>query len=256
MVITRRRQFDERHDAGLVRDRAHQPAPGGRHRRRCKPACRAARTRTPPGLRGRARQEPGMAAGERLKLGLLIRRDHIVILSQRPAFPDPLIQIQDPARPGGEVGVPGEDPRPVPPRLDRVFGASGAPSTTTRYLPALPRQPGRPAPPNSTATAAPPAPPAARRPSPSPGRPPQPETLAAAQPAYGRQARPVPAPREPSYATSTATPNVHSQPPRDHRVPLAVSRQQDDLRPHHLAMRRGIRPGAFAPAPHGQRPPT
>jgi hypothetical protein len=61
-----------------------------------------------------------MAAGEGLELGLLVRGDHVVVGAERDAVEDARVQVENPSCFRTEVGVAGEDPRPVAPRLDRV----------------------------------------------------------------------------------------------------------------------------------------
>ena len=113
-------QVAERHDPGLVGDRADQPGPvdvvGAHVGEGAAPLVLELHPPTPPGPGG----ERGMAAAQRLQLGLLVGGDHVVVIAERHTAPDAGVQVQHPGRLGGEVGVPGEDPRPVPPRLDRV----------------------------------------------------------------------------------------------------------------------------------------
>jgi hypothetical protein len=51
-----------------------------------------------------------MASAQRLKLGLLVRRDHIVGRSERDALDDAGIEVKDPGCLLGKVRVPREDP--------------------------------------------------------------------------------------------------------------------------------------------------
>jgi MFS family permease len=70
---------------------------------------------------------PGrMAAAARLDLGLLIRREHILVVTQQLALEDALVQVQNTAGLGGEVWGTREDPRVVPPRLDGILGQPAA----------------------------------------------------------------------------------------------------------------------------------
>src|SRR5260370_20280202 len=69
---------------------------------------------------GRARRAGRRGADLGLGGGLLIRADHVVVLAGGLAVPDPGIQVEDPAGVGGEGVVAGKNPRPQPPRLDRV----------------------------------------------------------------------------------------------------------------------------------------
>jgi hypothetical protein len=73
-----------------------------------------------------------MAAGQRLELGFLVRADHEVVLAERLAVPAAGVEVQHPGGLGGEVRVPGEDPRPVTPRLDGV-GPQPAPHCRGRH---------------------------------------------------------------------------------------------------------------------------
>ncbi len=54
--------------------------------------------------------------------GLLVGADHIGVRLQLLALEDPVVQVQDHSGLGGKVGVAGEDPGAVLPRLDRVLG--------------------------------------------------------------------------------------------------------------------------------------
>ena len=62
----------------------------------------------------RARTEIGMASLQRLELGLLVGRDHIVVRAERDACKDPGVEVEDARRLGGER-VTGKDPRPIAP---------------------------------------------------------------------------------------------------------------------------------------------
>jgi hypothetical protein len=70
----------------------------------------------------RLRRQGGMAAMTGLNAGFLISAEHTVLWEERLAFPDPFVQIQDPSGLLLEVRVPGKDPTPVAPRLDRILG--------------------------------------------------------------------------------------------------------------------------------------
>ena len=63
-----------------------------------------------------------MAAGTSLDRGFLVRGEHVVVFAKGLAFPLPRVEVEHPACFSLEIGVPGEDPRPVPPRLDGVVG--------------------------------------------------------------------------------------------------------------------------------------
>ena len=62
-----------------------------------------------------------MSAATRLDTGLLIRRDHELVVLQRLAVPTTLIQIQDAARLEGKIRVAREDPGAMLPGTDGVF---------------------------------------------------------------------------------------------------------------------------------------
>ncbi len=69
----------------------------------------------------RGRWKVRVAAAQRLQLRLLIGADDVLVLTERLALPQPVVQVQDPAGLDGEVRIAGEDPRPVLPRLDRIL---------------------------------------------------------------------------------------------------------------------------------------
>lgn len=75
-----------------------------------------------PPFAARGRPEVGMAARQGLQLRLLISADHIVVVGEVLAVPDPLVEVENSAGLGRELRVSREDPRPVAPRLDRVLG--------------------------------------------------------------------------------------------------------------------------------------
>jgi hypothetical protein len=58
----------------------------------------------------RTRWAPRMATAQRLKLGLLVRRDHVVLRSERDALDDASVEVKDPGCLLGEVRVAREDP--------------------------------------------------------------------------------------------------------------------------------------------------
>jgi hypothetical protein len=62
-----------------------------------------------------------MAAAAGLDGGLLVGTDDILAWFQLLALEDPVVQVQDHPGLGGEVGIAGEDPGAVLPRLDRVL---------------------------------------------------------------------------------------------------------------------------------------
>src|SRR5204862_2282909 len=62
----------------------------------------------------------GVAATPGLDGGLLIAGDDVVVGAEEFALPRSGVEVQDPPGLDGEVGIPGEDPRPVPPGSDRV----------------------------------------------------------------------------------------------------------------------------------------
>jgi len=65
-------------------------------------------------------RERGVATTERLQLGLLIGRDHVLVRAQALAFEAPLVEVEHPRRLGGEVGVAHEQPGALLPGPDRV----------------------------------------------------------------------------------------------------------------------------------------
>ena len=68
----------------------------------------------------------GVDAGAGLDGGLGVDGDDAVAWPQRLALPEPLAEVEDDGHLGGEVWVAGEDPRLVPPELDRVLGEDPA----------------------------------------------------------------------------------------------------------------------------------
>src|SRR3954453_1615619 len=74
-----------------------------------------------PDAPGRRWQVP-VAPGQRLQLGLLIGAEHVLVLTQGLAGPDPGVEVEHPGSLDGEARIAGEDPRVVPPRADRVGG--------------------------------------------------------------------------------------------------------------------------------------
>jgi hypothetical protein len=62
-----------------------------------------------------------MPAAACLNAGLLVGRDHKLIILQRFAAPKALLEIQDAARFKGKVRVAREDPSSMLPRTDGVF---------------------------------------------------------------------------------------------------------------------------------------
>jgi hypothetical protein len=81
----------------------------------------------PAGWQGR------VAAAARLDGGLLIRRDDVLARAQPLALEHPGVQVQHPGGLGGEVGVAGEDPGAMLPRLDGILGKP-APHRRGRHL--------------------------------------------------------------------------------------------------------------------------
>ncbi len=61
-----------------------------------------------------------VAPSQGLELGLLIGADHVLVLAERAALPLAGVQVQHSGGLDLELGVAGEDPGPVLPRLDRV----------------------------------------------------------------------------------------------------------------------------------------
>jgi hypothetical protein len=61
------------------------------------------------------------ATSQRLELRLLIGANHVLVVAQRLAVPQPVVQVQHPTGLDREVRVTREDPRPVLPRLDHVL---------------------------------------------------------------------------------------------------------------------------------------
>ena len=74
----------------------------------------------------RARRERQVDAHAGLDAGLLIGAEHVVVLTERLAFPFPLVKVEDPAGLDGEVRVAGEDPRPVLPGLEVLISEPAA----------------------------------------------------------------------------------------------------------------------------------
>lgn len=72
-------------------------------------------------LDGRLGAQRGVLARPGLDRGLLVAADDVVAGMQQLAFPPPGVQVEDPAGLDGEVGVAGEDPRALLPRLDRIL---------------------------------------------------------------------------------------------------------------------------------------
>ena len=70
---------------------------------------------------GRCGGQGRMAARARLNAGLFIGADDPFVVGQRSAFPKALVEIEDAASLGGEIGITGEDPAPVVPGLDGVL---------------------------------------------------------------------------------------------------------------------------------------
>jgi len=66
--------------------------------------------------------QDGMAALTRLDAGFFIGADDPLVVGQRSALPEALVEIEDAASLGSEVRITGEDPAPVVPRLDGVLG--------------------------------------------------------------------------------------------------------------------------------------
>ncbi len=110
----------ERDDAGGVLAAAEHLGPvhvvGGQVRQRPAPFILVLDTHQPCS----PRRQGGVAAAACLDGGLLIGADHELALGQRPVLKDAGIQVQHHGRLGGEVGVTGEDPRPVEPGADGV----------------------------------------------------------------------------------------------------------------------------------------
>ncbi len=63
--------------------------------------------------------EVGMATSERLELGLLVGRDHVVVCAKCFAVEDPLVEVEEQRGLLGEVRVAREAPRAITPGLDR-----------------------------------------------------------------------------------------------------------------------------------------
>jgi len=63
----------------------------------------------------------GMLTGSCLDTGLLVSRDHELIVLQRPAIPAALVEVQNAASFKRKVRVAREDPSSMLPRTDRVF---------------------------------------------------------------------------------------------------------------------------------------
>jgi len=62
-----------------------------------------------------------MAPHARLNAGLLVRREHKLIVGQRLSFPHPFVQVKNPPSLNGEARVAREDPAPMLPGANRVF---------------------------------------------------------------------------------------------------------------------------------------
>src|SRR5829696_1759548 len=75
-----------------------------------------------PGAPGGPGRGPGVDASPGLDARLLVGREHVLIRSQAAAPPATGVQVEDGPGPGGEVGVPGEDPAAVAPGPDGVLG--------------------------------------------------------------------------------------------------------------------------------------
>src|SRR6266540_3547577 len=71
----------------------------------------------PPGLVGQTRVPPQACLDARL----LVRRQHKLVLTERPALPEPGVQVEDPAGLLGKVRIPREEPTPMLPRANGVF---------------------------------------------------------------------------------------------------------------------------------------
>src|SRR6266540_5626580 len=71
----------------------------------------------PPGLGGQTRVPPQACLDARL----LVRRQHKLVLTERPALPEPGVQVEDPAGLLGKVRIPREEPTPMLPRANGVF---------------------------------------------------------------------------------------------------------------------------------------
>jgi len=69
----------------------------------------------------RLRGQGGMATRPRLDAGFLIGRQDEVIGGERPALPDPLIEVEDAPGFPSKVGIARKDPTPVLPGANRVF---------------------------------------------------------------------------------------------------------------------------------------
>lgn len=70
----------------------------------------------------RPRWQSGVDATASLDACFLVRRDHEVPGCQRAALPDALVQVQNPSRPFLKGRVARENPAPVTPRANGVFG--------------------------------------------------------------------------------------------------------------------------------------
>lgn len=185
-----------------------------------------------------------MAAAQRLELGLLVRGDHIVVRTEANPAPHAGVEVQDPGRLGCEVGVAGEDPRPVTPRLDGVgvqpaahrrrrdrrnqplpyclAGELGRAPPRQRHLALLGRLARQCLDPGHNFGAEPTGP---TRPGP------------VGQPGEPLLAEPFPPPR--------GHVDAHADARRDIHVLQAIGGQQHDPGPHHRRMRRQTRPRPF-----------
>ena len=92
--------------------------PGGQIRQRSSPLVSVFDS---GGLAGAGRVG-GVETDPGLDGGLLVGGDDVVVVSQRLSLPGAVIQVEDPAGFGLEVGGAGKDPRPVGPRFDGVLG--------------------------------------------------------------------------------------------------------------------------------------
>src|SRR5215472_520139 len=110
----------ERLDAGLALAAAKQARPVYIPRREIRPRALAFVLVLNPHRLVRARRCGRMTSASRLNAGLLIGGDHVVVRRQRLAFPDAFVEIQNPPRLGGKVGVAREDPAAVRPWADRI----------------------------------------------------------------------------------------------------------------------------------------
>ncbi len=240
---------------GGFSDPAHQVRPVRLDRppgrRRCRRRSYSNSTR--PVLAGRGRQ-PRMPPGQDLQLLGPVSADHVLAVAQLGTVPDPLVQVQDPVGLRCELRIPGEDPRPVPPRPDRVriqppphrrprhrlhqplgLAACAARSATDQRDCGTPRSSG-----GSHAIALTSA-----------------TTVAGntrGRPLRLRSARPSMPSSANRFRHRDTTSDVYVQALRDHRVLQPVRGQQHDLGPDHLSVRCRIAAGSAAAAQHGQSP--